>query len=127
MDRASVERVRTEPASDHIQSFPQPGAKQQISTKGGYQPRWSRDGKELFYLAPDATLMAVSIKSAGPSLEAGVPAALFKAPFILAGLSGRRDYDVSADGRFLLNITAPAEVLPTPITVILNWAAGLKK
>src|SRR5438552_974872 len=80
MDRASVEPVRTEPASDHIQSFPQPGAKQQISTKGGYQPRWSRDGKELFYLAPDATLMAVSIKSAGPSLEAGVPAALFKAP-----------------------------------------------
>ena len=106
---------------------PDTGEQWQVSTGNGTYSKWRRDGKELFYLAPDATLMAVSIKSAGPSLEAGVPAALFKAPFILAGLSGRRDYDVSADRRFLLNITAPAEVLPTPITVILNWAAGLKK
>ncbi len=112
----------------HIQSFPQAGTKRQVSTKGASTPRWSRDGKEVFYLAPDATLMAVSIKSTGSSLEAGVPKALFKAPLLL-GVGLTRDYDVAADGRFLINVTNPAsaESASTPISVILNWSAGLRR
>ena len=63
-----------------IQSFPEPGVKQQVSTNGVFAPpRWSRDGKELFYIAPDLTLMAISVKTAGSALEAGVPVRLFKA------------------------------------------------
>jgi len=108
----------------YVQSFPQPGSRQQVSAKGAGTPRWSRDGRELYYLAPDATLMAVSIKSTATSLDAGVPTALFKAPIILGPT---RDYDVSSDGHFLINVTNPTAVNPasTPITVILNWPATL--
>jgi Tol biopolymer transport system component len=114
----------------YIQSFPEPGKKQQVSTNGAFIPRWSRDGKELFYVEPDLTLMAVSIKSTNSSLEAGVPTRLFKAPINGATLGNGRNYDVAADGRFLVNVvpsaSGPAQV-SAPITVILNWPAGLKK
>ena len=107
----------------YVQSFPQPGAKQQVSTRGAIgSPRWSRDGKELFYLAPDQTLMAVSVKGSASSLESSAPTALFKAPIAPGG--GRRDYDVAADGRFLINVTAapPSAAAPAATTIVLNWA-----
>ena len=114
----------------YIQSFPEPGKKQQVSTNGAYIPRWGHDGKELFYVEPDLTLMAVSIKSTRSSLEAGVPIRLFKAPINSATLGNGRNYDVAADGRFLVNVV-PSSLGPprvsAPITVILNWPAGLKK
>jgi dipeptidyl aminopeptidase/acylaminoacyl peptidase len=113
----------------YIQSFPQPGTKQQVSTNGAFMPRWSRDGKELFYVAPDTTLMAVAITSGGPSLETGAPTPLFKAPIVAATLNVRRDYDVATDGRFLINVSGPAgsaaaPLAAPPITVVLNWATA---
>ena len=68
----------------YVQPFPGPGAKTRISTAGGAQVRWRQDGKELFYLALDGRLMAVSIRLpvSGPTVEAGTPAPLFPArPF----------------------------------------------
>ena len=114
----------------YIQSFPQPGKKVQVS-KGGYLPRWSVDGKELFYLAlyPDPSLMAVTITSTGSEYHVAAPVPLFPTrlpnPTGLSGLPGSRSYDVSRKG-FLMNVitTEPAAV---PVTVIHNWAAGLKK
>jgi Tol biopolymer transport system component len=111
------------PMEIYVQPFPGPGAKQQISNGGGTSPRWRRDGKELFYLTPDAKLMAVPI--GGPSsttLEAGPPVVLFQTR--LSGLGGvagnvRPQYDVAGDGRFLMNITTEETI--SPITVILNW------
>jgi dipeptidyl aminopeptidase/acylaminoacyl peptidase len=112
----------------YIQSFPQPGTKLQVSTNGAFMPRWSRDGKELFYVAPDTTLMAVAIKPGGPSLEASAPTALFRAPIAADTLSVRRDYDVAVDGRFLINVSSPAASSPTSaITVILNWATAASR
>jgi Tol biopolymer transport system component len=108
-----------------IQSFPGPGLKQQVSTAGGFQPCWDRDGKELFYVAPNGTLMSVAITPARSSLELSAPRPLFQAR--LAGgfsVNGSRQYDVSADGRFLMNIT---QEQTTPITVVLNWFAQFKK
>ena len=105
----------------YIQSFPAPGAKKQISIAGGAQARWSRDGKELYYVAPDLTLMAVPIKSAGSSLETGAPVPLFQ---MRVATQDGRSYSVSADGRFLVNVAAGEQ---TPITVFLNWTAGLNK
>jgi Tol biopolymer transport system component len=105
-----------------VQRFPGPGAKSQISAAGGVQVRWRRDGRELFYLAPDNRLMAVSMRldSERNIVEAGTPVPLFAAP--LSGNPqgvGSRQYMVSADGqRFLLD--APSEVT-RPITVVLNW------
>jgi Tol biopolymer transport system component len=63
-----------------VQSFPDPKtAKIVVTRNGGTEPRWRRDGRELFYLAPDGKLMAVPIKS-GDTFEAGTEAALFQTP-----------------------------------------------
>jgi hypothetical protein len=105
-----------------VQSFPEPRVKQQVSTSGvSAPPRWSRDGRELFYVAPDSTVMTISVKTAGAALQAGAPRPLFKAPLSLG--VPRREYDVAPDGRFLINVPAfrPADLQSIPITVVLNW------
>jgi hypothetical protein len=109
-----------------IQSFPQPEIKTQVSTGGGSVIRWRHDARELYYLAPDATMMAVSIKSTATAIEASAPTPLFKAPIAMTGAT--RDYAVTADGRFLINVTNPAVLNPTstPISVTLNWSPSLK-
>jgi hypothetical protein len=108
----------------YIQSFPQKGTKKQISANGGSIIRWRRDGKELYYLARDATLMAVSIATTPTDVEVGTPKPLFKTPIFLTGAT--RDYDIGPDGRFLINVTNPAATNPTAasINVTLNWRAN---
>jgi len=102
----------------------------QVSTDGGTDPQWRRDGKELFYLAPDRTLMAAEVK-AGATFEAGSPRPLFAGralavSFVFA-VSSPSNYAVSADGqRFLVN-TPIEDAAPPPIQVMLSWASGLKK
>ena len=89
------------------------------STTGGIQPRWSRDGKELYYLGPDGKLMAVPIKDTGATLEMGVPVALFTVRIVgVESVDDGLQYDVSRDGRFLLNNLSDDT---SPITVIVNW------
>ena len=111
----------------YVQPFPAGGGKFQVSSGGGVQPRWRRDAKELFYIAPNGTLMAVEVKTA-PRFEAGVPKALFQSRIWGAGLTNFVfRYDVSADGqRFLIN-TQPEQTAAAPITVVVNWTAGLRK
>jgi serine/threonine protein kinase/Tol biopolymer transport system component len=114
----------------YVQAIPPAGAKWQISTAGGIFPRWRRDGKELFYVAPDQKVTAVPIKTAGsPSapFEAGTPQPLFAIePALNVNLF---PYQPVADGqRFLVNAQASGEATAaTPIIVVLNWTAGLKK
>ena len=116
----------------YIRTFPEAGGKWQVSVAGGLQPRWRRDGRELYYVAPDTRLMAVPTRL-GPAthtLEAGAPAALF--PTRLAtggnipstGFMAQAQYAVAPDGRFLMNIAAD-EAVASPITVVLNWQAAL--
>jgi serine/threonine protein kinase len=113
----------------YIRSFPDPTGKWQVSTQGGAEPTWRRDGRELFYIAADKKMMAVPVRS-GSTLELGTPQALFESPSYLAGTvlsAWRKQYDVTADGqRFLLNVLV-SEPPPSPITVVLNWTAGLKR
>ena len=114
----------------YVQPFPGPGGKSQVSTNGGTQPRWRRDGRELFYIAPDRTLMAVSIAVSpdGKDIKAGTPTALFPTRIAGGPLPGtnNQQYVVSPDGRrFLINV-APDEG-STPITVVLNWHPESKK
>jgi hypothetical protein len=105
----------------YVQSFPKPGGKWQVSTDGGANPVWSRDGKELFFLSPNGKMMAVDVKSgAGSKFDNGLAKALFDLP------NSASSFDVSKDGRFL--IPAPVEqTAAAPITVVVNWAAGLKR
>jgi serine/threonine protein kinase len=103
-----------------VQPFSMPSSKWPVSTGGGTQPRWSADGKELYFIAPDEKLMAVSVTTAGTTFAAGTPVALFAAPLAPGGATNKQQYAVSRDGRFLLNQPTEASTA-TPITLILNW------
>ena len=119
----------------YVRPFPSGEGKWQISSKGGYYPRWRRDGKELFYLETNASprnLISVKVNPAGPTFEYGDPTALFDSLFANAGHgTPYQAFAVSPDGQRFL-IPRPEGVdeqgtAPTPITVVLNWAAELKK
>jgi serine/threonine protein kinase/Tol biopolymer transport system component len=107
-----------------VQAFPASGGKWQISTAGGSYPRWRRDGKELYYIAPVDTLMAVDVKT-GSGFAAGTPKPLFRTR--IKSLDIGFQYDVSPDGqRFLVN-TLPEGEQRDEITVVQNWTAELRK
>jgi eukaryotic-like serine/threonine-protein kinase len=101
--------------------FPNVGGKIQISRGGGTQPRWNRNGKEIFYLGPKNMLTAVSVNDDGGTLSTGTPQTLFQ-------LNGRAPvsstdlltYDVTKDGqRFLVNrYLKPASV--PPLNIVFN-------
>ena len=108
-----------------VQPFPATGEKRQISPDGGSEPRWRRDGNELFYLAPTNKLMSVPIPG-GNAFDFGVPKVLFDTHVLLIGNPYRSNYAVTANGqRFLVNTRI--EDAPSAINVILNWTALLEK
>ncbi|HXJ17249.1 MAG TPA: hypothetical protein VNM68_08640, partial [Candidatus Polarisedimenticolia bacterium] len=110
----------------YVRPYPGPGGKWQISTEGGNEPLWNRNGRELFYRTGDK-MMAVEI-STEPSFTAGKPRQLFEGHYQLTGL-GRANYDVSPDGqRFLmLKPVEQEQAPPTQIDVVLNWTEELKR
>ena len=105
----------------YVRPFGGAGVSVPVSTGGATQPRWRRDGKELFYLGLDRRLWAVPIGVApdGQSVNVGTPAALFKTNVGGPGLS-QREYEASRDGqRFLID--DPLQDIPAPIVLIQNW------
>jgi len=97
-------------------------SKSQISTAGGDKPRWRRDGTELYYIAPDRKMMAVPVKL-GPPFEPGVAVPLFETRVV-----GFSPYDISAEGRFLFYTPSEADApASSPVTIVLNWQAELKR
>jgi len=104
-----------------VQSFPDGRMRTQVSTAGGTQVRWSADGKEIFYLAPDGRLMAVSIDFGGAALNVKLPQALFETHLATGTnvIGNKPQYAVSRDGRFLLNTAI--ETASSPIVIAVNW------
>jgi Tol biopolymer transport system component/predicted Ser/Thr protein kinase len=110
-----------------VQTFPDPnGGKWTITADGGVEPKWRRDGRELYYLALDGKLMAVPIS--GPAFNAGKPTVLFQTPLTVNRGNPTRDrrYDITPDGRFLMVVPA-ATGAPIPFTIVVNWDAALDK
>jgi Tol biopolymer transport system component len=108
----------------YVQSFPPTGGKWQISTSGGDQAQWRRDGRELFYITPDRKLVAVPI-SPGNTFDPGLAVTLFQTRVPAMTLTDdRNNYVPSADGkRFLMNyLEHSAE--SQPVTLVLNWMAS---
>jgi len=93
-----------------------------VSPDGGHDPRWSKDGKQLYYLGLDNKLMTTKV-TLGTTAQAGVPTALFQAP---RNPHLFPDWAPSPDGKRFLFL-APQQQQDTPITVVLNWQTGLKK
>ena len=105
----------------YVQRFPAGGRRVTVSSNGGTKVRWSRDGKELFYVEGQ-TLVAVSVSS-GSSFSVGSATRLFEHPGLRPGIN-YAPYDVSADGqRFILAepVGEGAEALEPSIRVVQNW------
>jgi len=102
----------------YVAAFPGPAGRWQVSQNGGKEPRWGKDGKELFFFAPDNRLMAAQVKTETESFEVGDIRQLFQTRSM--GFAYR--YDVAKDGkRFLVNAGLPQEL--SPITIVTNWTA----
>jgi eukaryotic-like serine/threonine-protein kinase len=109
-----------------VQGYPD-GVATRVSSNGGFEPLWSADGRELFYLQDDA-MMAVVVDTEG-EFSFNVPARLFSGPYELRPGLAARSYDVAQDGRFVLiqpssSLTTAA---PTSIVVVENWTEELKQ
>jgi serine/threonine-protein kinase len=103
-----------------VSRFPQGGPKWQVTRNGGTQPRWSRDGKELFYVQRD-TLFSVTV-SLNPTFSMHGTTRLF----YRAGLYWRYShatYDVAMDGKKFVVIEPVGSVPPLSIRVVQNWFA----
>ena len=95
-----------------------------ISTNGGTQVRWNPNGKELFYIGSDDSLMAVRIRlpSDGTRPEIGTPVALFKTNVGSTAINqNRQQYMVSSNGQSFVMNSVLEEAGASPITVLLNW------
>ena len=111
----------------YVSPFPKADRRWLVSTAGGAAARWGPQGKELYYVAPDGTLMAVPLK-AGDTLEVGVPQALFKTRLPALGPGEiLTAYDVTRDGQRFLVANRAEEPGETPLTVTTNWLAGLNE
>jgi len=116
----------------YVQAFPGPGPKVQVSSGGGIDPVWRRSGGELYYRSEKA-MMVVSVTTS-PQFRASAPRRLWEGEYSTGAASScgmpgvsSSNYDVTADGqRFLINVPEKEET-GSPLTVVLNWTAGLKK
>ena len=104
----------------YVQHYPANGSTFQISSGGGSSPRWSRDGKEIFYQRQSESLVSVPV-TAGATFVHGQARTLFEnVPFL-------SPFQPSADGqRFLAAVTEGTQQAP-PVVVITNWSATLKR
>jgi Tol biopolymer transport system component len=112
----------------YVASFPEPTRRFRVSTEGGTQPRWSRDGKELFYVR-SGQLMTAAVGREGDGLTFGESRPLFPLHLfstIDPGFDVVTRYDVAPDGRFFALLRGGDEA-PTPLVVVLNWQEMLKK
>ncbi|HET7294700.1 MAG TPA: protein kinase, partial [Vicinamibacteria bacterium] len=111
----------------YIQPYPGPAGKRQVSTDGGFDARWSRTGREIFYKAGDRAekMMAVDIETS-PELRVGKPRLLFETRQEL-GLGGT-DFDITPDGqRFIFIKAGPRESQQAHLELVLNWFDELRR
>ena len=101
----------------YVDAFPEPGSRVRVTTAGGTEPRWARNGSEL-YFRRGTEIHAASLRPAGNSLEVSALNRLFDAGAPV------RSYDVDANGRFLLNLPADTHT-PSSVTLVHHWRTNL--
>ena len=109
----------------YLQAFPPMGAKWQVSTNGGSQPRWRADGKEIYYYFT-GRLWAAGIRNLGGRVDIDAPHELFPINFSQVP---ETLYDVARDGQKFMEVQPPDTIgtqLASPLTVVTNWQASLK-
>ncbi|HMF15471.1 MAG TPA: protein kinase, partial [Gemmataceae bacterium] len=111
----------------YVQAFPGAGAKYQISTDGGSEPIWAKDGRELFYRNGDK-MMAVAVQAHGGNFDAGASTALFEGHLAVSNISGGDAwYDVSPDGQRFLMLRPEESRSVASIVMVQDWMDELKR
>ena len=111
----------------YIRPFPKAGGEWKVSTSGGSRAVWRRDGKELYYIAPDSALMAAPVET-GQELKVGAAQPLFPTRLETGfGSLLSRNYDVSADGQRFLVANLTEQAAAPRLTVITNWLKALQR
>ena len=108
----------------YVRDFPSASNPRKLSTAGGADARWRGDSREIFYIAADGKMMAVSLKvEGGPtgSLTAGAPQVLFSPPLPGRYLEGALPYDVSPDGRRFLFVASTSTDAVLTLNASVNW------
>jgi eukaryotic-like serine/threonine-protein kinase len=108
----------------YLMDFPKGAQKRRISTAGGRQPRWRRDGKELFFVAGDGGMMSVELTGSG-DLRTAAPKQLFHVNLRLG--SNKALYDVAGDGQRFLAIDGEIRSGNSDIEMVLNWPSLLPR
>src|SRR5262249_28587539 len=98
----------------YLEAFPGRQNKALVSTNGGTNPRWRRDGREVFYVSPPGQLMRLAV-STGQPLQLGVPG-------VLDGGVSRDKYDVTSDGQRFVVLSNVEKGRALPINIVVNWA-----
>jgi Tol biopolymer transport system component len=111
-------------AQVYVRQFPDGSRRWQVSTDGGFEPKWRGDGRELFYIAADQQMMSVSVTVTDGAFEAGRPTPLFRTTVLGAPYQNgfvRNEYAVTRDGqRFLINEPIGGSAAYA-IRVLVNW------
>ena len=112
----------------YVVPFPQGNGKWQVSTGGGLDPRWQRDGKELFYVSAENQFMAVEVREKSGSLEFGNPQTLFQTNSVAAyRMNSVAAYDVPPDGKKFIVLSRTPESSAEPLMLVTHWPALLKQ
>ena len=107
----------------YVTRYPELGSRWTVSASGGTEPLWSRDGKELFFRS-NSKMLSVSVETDPSTIELGSAEVLFDAPYQRDTIA--RDYDVSADGRFVM-IKEGDTAADDRVEVVLNWFQELER
>jgi eukaryotic-like serine/threonine-protein kinase len=126
-DESGRSEIYVRPFIGPTSDTPASAAQWQVSAEGGIFPRWRPDGKELYFIGPDGQMMAAPIMATGTTVTAGLPVMLFSTRIAGGGADNTEgpQYDVSRDGRFLINTEQVGAT--TPITLLMNWNPAAAK
>jgi Tol biopolymer transport system component len=106
----------------YVTSFPEPAGKWQISSAGGDQPKWSHDGRQIYYLAPGDQVISVAVDGRGSGFQVGRESELFAMDI---NTNNWGSYDVSPDGSRFLIVVPLEQITISPATLVLNWESAL--
>jgi hypothetical protein len=111
----------------YVRSFPDVNrGLWQVTRDGGTFPVWSRNGRELFYVRLDGTIVALAVETSATTWKAGSPKELFRGPYFMRDGSLGREYDVAPDGRFLM-LRREATSASPHVVIVQNWLAELAR
>lgn len=110
----------------YVVGFPQPRGKRQISTSGGTEPVWSRDGRFLYFRV-ERKMMRVRVTTVDGALAAAAPEMVFEGDFLEGAITGLPNYDVAADGERFLMVTEGGSAAPDELVVAIDWQGELNE